>query len=738
MRQYLLVFLLGVYPAGAYAQTRQPQEFRVSATTSPIAVDGALDEPIWQQATPIPLAFEFFPGDNTPAVVDTSCFVTFDTDALYVGCRASEPEMSALRANLADRDEPLQDDTVGFMIDTFNDGRRAFQFRVNPRGVQMDAFNNDVDGTEDWSWDAIWDANAQIGADGYSVEIAVPFSSLRFPRASGVQTWGFMAMRDRPRSTRYRMRSSFVDQQRACLVCQFDKVTGFAVTPGLNLELDPTVTAARSDARESVPAGPLVSGDVDTQAGLSARWSVTPNVVVSGTVNPDFYQVEADAAQLNVNDRFELFFPEKRPFFLEGSDFFGTPIDAVFTRTIADPNAGVKLTGKEGAHAFGVFAAHDSVTGVLIPGFDSSSFFGLDQSNFSTVLRYRRDLGASGSTLGVLYTGRESSGYGNRVAGIDGLARMSPADSVSFQWLGSQTEYPGSVAAEAGQPADGLTGQGVAATYTHSTRYWYWQGRTTAHSPTFRADSGFLPQVDTWLYAGTLRRTFIGSADRWFNEIWTSGGCDRTTDWHSERASWGCDWRINYSGPLQMTANYNLAPNSEYYRGETYFNLRNNVQWSIRPSGAFSLDVSATEGGAVDFANGRKADQIRFGVTTTYNLFGRLNGEISHTLQSLDVADGHLFTARLTQGQVLYHLNLRTFIRAILQYTDITRDPALYFAPTSAVTHRLFSQYLFSYKLNPQTVLLVGYSDNASGTQTVDLVRSDRTFFLKVGYAWVQ
>jgi Carbohydrate family 9 binding domain-like/Domain of unknown function (DUF5916) len=739
MSRFSIIVLLAVWPGVLLAQTRQPEEFRVSLASSPIAVDGRLEEPAWQQAVPISVKYEFFPGDNTPSAVETLCFVTYDRDKLYVGCRAADPDISELRANLADRDEPRNDDTVGFMIDTFNDGRRAFQFRVNARGVQMDAFNSDVDDSEDWSWDAIWDAKVQVGNGGYTAEIAVPFSSLRFPRVSGVQTWGFMAIRDRPRSTRYRMRSSYVDRNRTCLVCQFDKLTGFsAITPGRNLEFDPTVTAAHTATRDAFPGGPLVAGPVDKRAGLSARWSITPNVVFSGTANPDFYQVEADSAQLNVNDRFQLFFPERRPFFLEGSDFFATPLQAVFTRTVADPDFGLKLTGKEGPHAFGVFAAQDSITGIVLPGFEGSSFTGLQQRHVTSVMRYRRDVGNSGSTLGVLYAGREGDSYANRVGGVDGLARISRADSVRFQWIGSHTEYPGAVAAEFDQPARPFTGQAFSASYNHGTRNWRWRGFVEGVSPAFRADAGFIPQIETRFYQAGIDRIFVGSADRWFNEVTVSPSCDRTTDWQGGRASWGCDFPIDYRGPLQLGLFYNAAPNSEYYRGETYNNFRHQFGADIRPSGAFSLYINATVGGAVDFANARKAEQVRMFWGGSYDVFGRVKGSVDFTLQTIDVAGGRLLSAHLTQGQVVYHLNLRTFVRAILQYTDITRDPALYLFPTTPTTHRLFSQYLFSYKLNPQTVLLMGYSDNASGTQSIDLTRTDRTFFMKIGYAWVR
>jgi len=534
------------------------------------------------------------------------------------------------------------------------------------------------------------------------------------------------------------MRSSYVDRNRTCLVCQFDKLSGFsAITPGRNLEFDPTVTFARSDARDPLPGARFATGSLDKRAGLSARWSLTPNVVLSGTANPDFYQVEADSAQLNVNDRFQLFFPERRPFFLEGSDFFATPLSVVFTRTIADPDVGLKLTGKEGPHAFGVFVARDSITGIVLPGFEGSSFVGLDQGHVATVARYRRDLGRSGSTLGVIYAGRDGDRYANRVGGVDGLARFTAADSIRFQWLGSETRYPETVSQSSGQIQGPFRGQAFSASYDHGTRNWRWRGYLDGSSPTFRADAGFIPQVETRRYQAGVDRIFVGSANRWFNEVTVSASCDRTTDWDHGRASWGCDFPINYNGPLQLGLYYNAAPNSEYYRGQTHDNFRHQFGADIRPSGAFSLYANATVGGAVDFANARKADQVRMSLGGSYDLFGRLKGNVDHTLQSLDVAGGRLFTARLTQGQVVYHLGLRTFVRAILQYTDITRDPALYLFSTAPKTRRLFSQYLFSYKLNPQTVFLMGYSDNASATEAIDLTRTDRTFFMKIGYAWV-
>jgi hypothetical protein len=753
------VFFLTLVSASSAAAQTQPspqpsasrperKTFAMTPATSPIIVDGELNEAAWVNATVIPLIYEWQPGDNVPASIETICLVTFDNERLYVAFRAKDPNPSDIRAHYADRDVPFLDDTVGFMIDTFNDRRRGYQFRINPRGVQMDAINSDVDGSEDWSWDAIWDAEGRITADGYTVEVSVPFSSLRFPRTEGSQTWGFSAARDWPRSMRRRMRSSYTDRNQGCLICQFDKLTGFEnITPGRNIELDPTLTVARTDrpAPSVVMPAPLEPGDAKVQGGLSAKWGITPNVTFSGTINPDFYQIEADAAQLDVNTRFRLFFPEKRPFFLEGADFFSTPISAVFTRSIVDPSWGAKVTGKEGRNAFGTFVARDEVTTMTFPGYEGSGFTSIDSPLTSMVGRYRRDI-AGTSAIGLIVASRDGDDYANHVAGVDGLVRIGRSNSVRFQALYSQTDYPADVAAKFRQRADAFGGYAYALGVNRNLRNWNFNASARGFSPDFRADSGFVTQADLRVMAANAARVFIGGASRWYSRIEVGVGADRSSDFSGDRAQWGLDFPFVYGGPMQSEIFYNPSPNREYFAGREFDNFRHNFGASIRPTGDFAAGINGSIGGAIDFAAARPADQVRLTPFVSGNLFDRLALEANHTYQKLDVAPGRLFTANLTQGRAVLHLNRRTFLRAILQYTDIDRNAATNPAGVSLETRRLFSQYLFSFKINPQTVLLAGYSDNQLGLPggdittpfgRTDLTQTDRTFFLKLGYAWV-
>jgi uncharacterized protein DUF5916/cellulose/xylan binding protein with CBM9 domain len=712
--------------------------FTVEPAASPVTVDGVLDEAAWSTATVIPLTHEWSPGDNIEPPVKTECLVTFDGDNLYVAFRAFDPDPSQIRAYLADRDTPFDNDTVGFLVDTFNDRRRAFEFRVNALGVQMEATLSDIDALEDWSWDAIWDSAGRVTGEGYVVEMAVPFKQLRFPRASGVQTWGFLATRDYPRSLAHQIRSTRIERGQNCQVCQFDTLTGLRhLEPGYNVEAVPTVTARRTDERPALDQ-PLASGQEDAEAGLTLRWGITPNISLNAALNPDFSQVEADVAQLSVNTRFALFFPEKRPFFLEGADYFATPYQAVFTRTVADPRAGLKVTGKEGKNAFGVFFAQDRINNLIFPGNESSEFLSEDRDVTSGVVRYRRDVGAT-STLGFLYAGREGDGYFNHVAGIDGSLRLADADTVRFQVLSTDTEYPANVASAFGQPRGSFRGIGWRIDYNHATRDWLWAAGYNSLDPEFRADSGFIPRVDIRHASGYISRIVRGEPGDWYSRLDWYAGADVIENHDGKTTDMSGDFDVTYQGPKQTLFLVGLRPNRETFNGVTYDNFRQDMRFNIRPSGNLGLGFYVRRGPVIDFVNARRVDFYHLEPYMDFQLGRRFSGDLRNVYEVFNVKGGRFLAASLTQGTFLFHLNQRTFVRAILQYLDVHRRVSLYDDPegTEPKDQELFSQLLFSYKLNPQTVLLVGYSDNYEDSRQIDLTQRDRTFFLKIGYAWL-
>jgi hypothetical protein len=760
MRRSLCSLCLMLSPAIALAQAQPSapevekpaaavsRHFDVKRATSDIKVDGRLDEQAWADALVFDMPYEWSPGDNVPPPVKTDVLVAYDDKYLYAAFRAYDPNPAEIRAHLMDRDAIntfVQDDHVLLMVDPFNDERRGFQFRVNPMGVQADSIFSQQDGVEDWSFDMIWDSAARITDEGYIIEMAVPLNQIRYPRTSGVQTWGFDVGRSYPRSVRHRIAGVPHLRGNNCILCQVVKVSGFEnLKPGRNLEVTPTITANRTDEASVGPAGPgdLEAGDEHVDAGLSARWGITPNMSLSGAVNPDFSQVEADVAQLNVNERFALFFPEKRPFFLEGIDFFSTALDAVFTRTVVDPKWGVKLTGKEGGNAFGVFATEDNVTDLVIPSNQQSQFARLDESVTTSVLRYRRDIG-TGSTLGVLYTGRDGDDYHNRVAGLDGFARFSVTDTLRVQYLRSDTQYPGAIAEGFDQPLDAFRGDALFGSYDHNGRDWSWQLVYEDREPEFRADAGFIPRVDIREGRTFLQRQFYGERGRtWYTQINTGFTGRRTEDHSGLLTDEQLALYANVAGPLQSFVEVDVFRNKERFQGVLYEGMnRFSLNFNIQPGALARVTFYAEGGDTVDHDNNQPADDVVLSPTVEMKLGRHFNALFDHTFQRLNVDGGRLFEANLSQLRLIYNFNVRSFVRGIFQYLDLDQTVGLYQPDLQPFidpkTETFFTQLLFSYKLNPQTVLFLGYSDNRLGLDTFSLTQTDRTFFFKIGYAFV-
>jgi len=733
----------------ARTESVESARFEVAKAAVKIDVDGVLDEAAWAAAPVIPLPFEWQPGDNIPAPVKTECLVTYDAHNLYVGFRCFDPEPRKIRAHLMDRDDTdtlILDDHVSFMVDCFNDERRAFQFRVNPMGVQADANFSELEGYEDFSWDAIWRATAKITDWGYAVEVAIPLGQLRFRKSDGPQTWGFEAERSWPRDTRHRISSHARSRNVNCILCQFNKLTGFeGITPGQNIELNPTFTAGRTDAMDpaAYPDGALERGKADYEPGLTAKWGITPNLILNATANPDFSQVEADVAQLEINRRFALFYPEKRPFFLESADFFLTPVQAVFSRTVADPLWGAKLTGKSGRTAMGFFAAQDEMTNLIFPANQGSQQGSLDQDAFGGVFRLRQDVGRM-STIGILYTGRAGSDYANHVAGADGFIRLDQRNSIIFQVLHSETDYPGEIATLYGQNEARFGGNAVNLQFQHFSRHWIIQTIYEDLSPGFRADYGFVPRVDTRNGQAVVFHQIWGKQGGWFNYIRLGAMGQLVYDHDGNLTDRGLTLAAVYQGNLesQLVVQANLV--RTFYDGRYFDTAFGAANFHIRPFSGSEVGIQGTVGESIDYANSRLADVFAAGPYASFSLFRHLNLVVNHNYERLSLGGDTIYTANLSQAKLVWNFSVRSFFRTIVQYRDLRQSPAMYAFPVDSRTKALFTQFLFSYKLNPRTVVFLGYSDNSMGgvfdswlgPSRVGVTRTDRTFFLKIGYAW--
>jgi hypothetical protein len=722
---------------------------QIPEITSPISIDGILDEIAWDQAWSAELDWEVWPEENVQAPVRTVVLLAYNDSAIFVGFRAYDPEPDKIRAHLSDRDTITDDDWVGVVLDTFNDERRSFNFRVNPRGVQEDNVVSQLGGGA--SWDAIWDSAGRVTEWGYAVEMKIPFSSLRFQRSTTSQVWGLDAERSYPRSVVHEIGLFPRDRNNNCYLCQADKVEGFAgAMPGHNLEIVPTITGTRTDSRDQLPAGELEQGKVDTEAGVTGYWGITPNMTLTTTINPDFSQVEADARKLDINEPFALSYEEKRPFFLEGADFFSTPFSIVYTRTLRDPVWGIKLTGKEGGHTVGSYIVKDSVTNLVFPGSQSSSSAALDQESTAFVFRYKLDFGDQ-VTFGAIYTGRESGSYYNRVFGIDADIRVTDKDRVWINLLGSGTGYSDDMVAEYGAPSETLHDFTLSLFYIHSSRNFGMWGEFLEVGEGFRADLGFVPRVGFRQVRYGSEWEWVPDADSWFTQLEIEGEIWQIEDELGRLLKREYNTAFTYQGALQSYAYLAAKKVTETYNG-LEFDL-NDLQLysSINPNGNSYLWFNMAYGDQIDYVNTQLGERLRLQPGASLNLGKHFRIHTDLTYERMTVGSAHLFTANIAQASAAYQFNTRAFLRAIVQHYSIDYNIDQYEGGLPSEEKELLTQLLFSYKLNPRTVLFFGYSDTSAGQQlaryqvvnpnsthqqSYGLTLVERTIFAKIGYAW--
>jgi hypothetical protein len=731
----IALFLLSVPPVYSHAVTDpvSSRVLHVRAVDSKIRIDGKMDEEAWQEALKMELNYEVEPGENITPPVRTEVFLIYSRTHLYVGFRAHDPAPSDIRARITDRDNIWNDDFVGITLDTFSAQRRAYTFLCNPFGIQAEMleYNN----TQNTSWDAIWNSAGRVVETGYVVEMAIPFSAMNFQRKKGEQEWRIDAVRNFPRGLPHFI--GLVPRERGnnCYLCQLKKVSGFKdVRPGKRIEIAPSLSAVLTQEREGFLEGKFVEKDSKLDPGITARWGVTHNMTLNAAVNPDFSHVEADVAQLDVNVQYALYYPEKRPFFLEGANIFDTRVPAVYTRTLADPEWGIKLTGKEGRHSIGFFSARDGITNLLFPfsrGTDSTS---LDMKSMGTVLRYRYDLGRA-STLGVLVTDREGDDYFNRLAGVDGYLRFTGHKAVSFQFLGSQTRYPDPVADEHRQEQGMFDGASMDLFFRHSSRkVGYYVGYQQS-SPGFRADLGFIPQVAFRNVTGGFIYAWHRNPGHWFTFINVEPQFEYEVDFDQELIYKNLKVTVNYSGPGQTQLALLGSMGKRSVMGELFDTGHVEVSFSMKPNRSFSLGFSGLFGKQIDFENGRGGTRILLNPGIVYMAGRHLSMSLDHTFERFNIDAGRLYTANVSNLKLVYQFSQRAFIRAILQYVDYNFNVANYYDSRDPEFEHFFSQVLFSYKINPRTVLFLGYSDDHYGFTFLPLTQTNRTLFLKIGYA---
>jgi Domain of unknown function (DUF5916)/Carbohydrate family 9 binding domain-like len=394
------------------------------------------------------------PHDGENVSEQTDAYLGYDQKNLYLVFVCSD-DPGKVRARMSPREDVYDDDQVAVLIDTFHDRRRAYEFQTTPLGVQWDAIyteasRQETGGNWDVSWDAVWDSRGKVTSRGFVVWMAIPFKSLRFP-ATKQQEWGIVLYRN---ITRKNEESFWPQVSRKVQGRLRDEATLYGlegVSPGRDIELIPygILRGFRGlDTRD--PENPFFqNAALQGQTGMDAKFVIHDHFVVDVTANPDFSQVESEDPQITVNQRFEVYFPEKRPFFLENEDYFRTPLDLFFTRNIEDPSAGIRLTGKEGPYSVGLMSTDDRAPGLAIPNScPSSSLDCLDNlygiRSYFTIARVSRDIFEQ-SSVGAIYTDWEcpATGEYNRVGGVDTWLKLNATWTLQAQAVTSSSHLLG-------------------------------------------------------------------------------------------------------------------------------------------------------------------------------------------------------------------------------------------------------------------------------------------------------
>ena len=773
----LLLALLCAPAASALAQTlvydgsTHHTNVAIPRIDADIRVDGVLDEDAWSRAARLTGFTQYRPVDSRPAEDSTEVRVFYSANAIHFGIRAWESHGDVVRATLADRDNIAADDRIQILLDTYDDNRRALLFAVNPLGVQQDGVQSEgfdpsqsaggrFDGIVDISPDFNFESRGHVTPWGYEVEIRIPFKSLRYQSADP-QQWGLQITRVTQHSGHEDTWAPAVRANASFLV-QSGRLSGLTgLHRGTVVDIDPELTSSvsgtpRDDAWHYESPSARLGGNV--------RWGITPNYTMNATVRPDFSQVEAAVSQVTVNERFALFFPEKRPFFLEGLEQYDTPNRLIYTRQIHAPIGGVKLTGKSGGTAIAYLGAAD----------DRLYSFDGDRVPVFNLLRIRRDIGTS-STLGIVHTDRVEGRDYNRVSGAD--ARV----------VWRKIWYSQAQLAEAWtrDPAGSRRGELWDVTLADRTGRNYGNHfEVEGIAPGFVTRSGFVPR--TGIVSGRFANrfsiygrpgslleqlsTFIVASPVWLYDEFPRSA--------SFEGSYSENFQASLRGGWQLRAN--VANGYERFEDEAYAGYRVNRGadtialarphgiyglWSgsigaTTPNRALTLSADLGTGAGVIFAEAAEGRVSQATVTASWHPNASLRVESSLVSQRIARArDGSRFsTATIPRIKTEYQLTRAIFLRYIGQYVAQDRtalvDPGsglpliassygtARFGPSAALLVNDFrNDFLFSYKPTPGTVFFLGYGASltepeAFSFRTGQLRRVSDGFFLKASYRY--
>ncbi|MBC7896504.1 MAG: carbohydrate binding family 9 domain-containing protein [Cytophagaceae bacterium] len=761
-RPRLLLLVVAALPVLAHAQGGQ--EFpgrgapavRIPRVTDAITIDGALDEPAWEQAARLTGFSQYQPVDQRPAEEPTEVRVFYTPQAIYFGVIATSASPGSVRATLAKRDNIGNDDRVTIYLDTFNDRRRAFFFGANALGVQLDGVRTEgassagsmFGGSVDLNPDFRFETKGRLTPTGYVVEIRIPFKSIRFG-PNDPQQWGIQVLRQIPGRA---AEDTWTDAQRGAssLLAQSGTLTGITqVERGVVTDIQPFITQTLTGGLDATSGG-FSRDERNFDGGVNVRLGF-PALAVDGTINPDFSQVEADAGLVTVNERFALFLPERRPFFLEGIELFATPNQLVYSRTIANPIAGAKVTGKIGRLGLAYLSAVDEAG---------------DENQVVNIARLRTDYG-SNSVAGVTVTDRRGQGLSNSVIAAD--TRVVFRQKYYFQ-------------TQLGQSVTSIDGRSTAAPVWNAEldrtgRTWGFNYSVNAIGDRFRTAAGFVPRVGFQTAHAFNRIALLGKPGAPIQNFTFFAGPTRYWRYGSFKRSDQVEGTDNATGFITFRGGWSLTPSvtrtfvevdpsvaSGIYRRNASGALvpwnpagRLSGLWTTSLSfttpvfGKFNASVNASQGDVPVFVEGTQGHVVRAGGSLTLrpSPSTRIEGTLTTSRITRERTDTEYARVVIPRLKAEFQPTRALFFRVVSQFrsdrVDAPRDPATGLALLTqqgnvrvpADARSLRTDWLVQYEPSPGTTAFFGYGDSwaSPGPLTdTELRRQTDGFFLKVAY----
>lgn len=677
-----------------------------------LTLTGKMDDPLWLQAMPVELKYEIMPAENAPAKQKTVVRVIYNNEYLYFGFRCYDSVPSAIRANLSDRDKMFGDDFVVASIDTYNNYQKGLEFAVNPHGVQGDLIMMGS-GNEDPSYDMVWQSAASIDDEGWTAEMAIPFSVFSFNSAA-IQDWTITLCRNMPRDSRYLLSWTVYDRNNPSWLGQGGLLKGLeGIKPGKSLSFLPYIMLEQKGERSDVsdPESSMDQSKLKARVGGGITYSPGPNTTINAVINPDFSQIESDADQISVNSTFALYYAEKRPFFMSGMDLLQTPM--YYTRTINNPLFAAKVNGKAGKLSYLALAADDRNTSVIVPGEEQSNTVTTEERSVAGVARVRYDIGNE-NFVGALFLNRNFTAAHNYLGGLDwnfkfwknwywqGEVFLSHTREMNNTDLFSDTREFGSTGKDAAFNGEKYYGTGMHLVLMRSGRKYSFTLVQNNFSPTYQTYNGMFPEVNgrtsymSHSYAFHINKKFI-------QRIRLSSAATLIYNYDGVFKKLSAQPAVYISMIGQTSLNYSYLPvNQERFR-DVLFKGVNRSSFMLETTPLKGVNVSFS-GSAGKYIRRTEVPELGKG----YNLETGLSLEPTSWLKTSfswstarleSIASGdEFYNGHIFRNITTVQFTRKLFIRAIGQYN--TFDNAFNIYP------------LVSYKFNAFTMFCAGMTQD--------------------------